>query len=121
MEQYLAEAVKIVERCRALAAHTEEPGHLTRTFLSNPMRAVHADVHQWMEEAGLQVQIDHAGNIRGHRSGSPGPALLIGSHLDTVPHAGAYDGPLGVLLGIALAQAAGGQAALEIIGFSEEE
>jgi allantoate deiminase len=52
------------------------------------------------------------------------PRLLIGSHLDTVPNAGAYDGVLGVVLGIALLSALKGRKlpfAIEVIGFSEEE
>ena len=52
------------------------------------------------------------------------PRLLIGSHLDTVFNAGAYDGILGVVLGIALLSALNGRKfpfAIEVIGFSEEE
>ena len=70
-----------------------------------------------MEEAGLRVHIDAAGNIRGRST--DGPRLMIGSHLDTVPHAGAFDGILGVMMGIALAERR--IAPLEIVGFSEEE
>ena len=52
------------------------------------------------------------------------PRLLIGSHLDTVPNAGAFDGVLGVVLGVALLEALEGKQlpfAVEVIGFSEEE
>src|SRR5690349_17855980 len=107
----------IIERCRQLAACTEEPGHITRTFLSPPMREVHRLVREWMEEAGLRVHIDAAGNICGRSS--DGPRLMIGSHLDTVPHAGAFDGILGVMIGIELAGRR--LAPLEVVGFSEEE
>ena len=48
------------------------------------------------------------------------PRLIVGSHLDTVPDAGAFDGILGVVLGIALAEMQPG-IPLEVIGFSEEE
>ena len=109
------DAREVIRRCRRLAECTEEAGHITRTFLSPPMREVHALVRGWMEEAGLQVATDSAGNIRGQRG--EGPRLMIGSHLDTVPHAGAFDGVLGVMLGIALAP----HAPVEVIGFSEEE
>jgi allantoate deiminase len=79
-----------------------------------------------MKQAGMDVQVDHAGNIRGHYTGrdSNGPPLIIGSHLDTVPSAGAFDGPLGVLLGIALVELLSGRRCrfpIEVIGFSEEE
>jgi allantoate deiminase len=112
-------ALEVISRCRLLAECTEEPGHITRTFLSAPMREVHRLVRQWMEEAGMRVWVDAAGNIRGVKG--DGPRLMIGSHLDTVPHAGAFDGILGVVVGIALVRYALACPAIEIIGFSEEE
>ena len=59
-----------------------------------------------MEQAGLRTWQDAAGNQCGRREGPhPGlPALLLGSHLDTVPDAGTYDGMLGVVLAIAVAE-----------------
>ncbi len=59
-----------------------------------------------MKEAGLQVRIDTTGNIVGRRQGlQPGlPAILLGSHIDTVPLAGAYDGVLGVMAAIECVQ-----------------
>src|ERR1700731_4175492 len=95
------DAQEVIRRCGLLAHCTEEPGHITRGFLSPPMREVHRLVREWMEEAGLHVGGDGGGNIRGESD--EGPRLMIGSHLDTVPHAGRYDGVLGVMMGIALA------------------
>ena len=109
-------AEQVVARCLELAACTEEPGRITRTFLSPPMRRVHELVGGGMCEAGLAVSIDAVGNIRGVR-GAPG--LIIGSHLDTVPDAGAYDGILGVMCGLALASSS--SRPLAVVGFSEEE
>ena len=60
-----------------------------------------------MEQAGLAVRVDAAGNIRGVRLGA-GPGrkkIYLGSHLDSVPNAGAYDGILGVALAIAVVDA----------------
>jgi allantoate deiminase len=79
-----------------------------------------------MEIAGMTVYVDAIGNLRGLRpSLAPGPPrLIIGSHLDTVPNAGAFDGILGVVLGIAIVEELQGQSlpfAIEVIGFSEEE
>lgn len=116
----------VISRCRLLAAMTEEPGFTTRTFLSPPMHAVHVQVREWMEQAGMDVSIDAAGNIRGVYAGNrtDAPRLYVGSHLDTVPHAGAFDGVLGVMLGIALVERLGNRRlpfAIEIVGFSEEE
>jgi allantoate deiminase len=86
------------------------------------MRDVHALLGEWMRSFGMRVWVDAAGNLRGVR-GTGTRRLAIGSHLDTVPNAGAFDGILGVVLGIALAEAAGDlkNISLEVIGFSEEE
>ena len=116
----------VVDRCRLLAQCTEEPGFITRTFLSEPMHAVHTYLRAWMEQAGMSVGVDHAGNLRGvYPSDRPfAPRLFVGSHLDTVPQAGAFDGILGVVLGVALIERLGGRRlpfAIEVIGFSEEE
>ena len=116
----------VISRCRLLAEFTEEPGFTTRTFLSDPMHAVHAHLRAWMERAGMNVAIDQAGNLRCvYSSARPSsPRLFIGSHLDTVPRAGAFDGILGVVLGVALIENLGGRRlpfAIEVIGFSEEE
>lgn len=119
-------AVDVVRRCEALALATEEPGHITRTFLSEPMHAVHASLAAWMSGAGLDVRVDAAGNLRGVRraSAAHAPRLLIGSHLDSVPRAGAFDGVLGVVSGIALMHLLGERRLpfeIEVVGFSEEE
>src|SRR5690349_2968852 len=119
-------AAKVIARCRSLALFTEEPGFTTRTFLSAPMRDVHARVGEWMTDAGLLVSVDAAGNLRGRYDARRPDAgrLYIGSHLDTVPHAGAFDGVLGVLMGIALVASLRGRRLgfhIEVIGFSEEE
>src|SRR5271156_850723 len=117
---------RIIARCRALAACTEVQGETTRTFLSEPMRAVHALVRGWMEAAGMQVHIDAMGNLRGvYAAAMEGaPRLLLASHLDTVLNAGAFDGILGVLLGVAMMEELQGERlpfTIEVIGFSEEE
>src|SRR5687767_2613799 len=119
-------AREVIRRCRALAEHSVEPGFTTRTFLSAPMRSVNRDLTAWMDRLGMQVHIDAAGNIHGLYAGSQSAPrrLFIGSHLDTVPHAGAFDGVLGVVLAIALIETLKGARlpfAIEVIGFSDEE
>jgi allantoate deiminase len=119
-------AREVMERCRTLATYSEEPGFITRTFLAESMRTVHADLSAWMRAAGMDVRIDAAGNLRGVYAGMPGAGrrLLIGSHLDTVPHAGAFDGVLGVVIGISVVASLNGRKlpfSIEVIGFSEEE
>ena len=78
---------------------------LTRTFLSPPMRRVHEHLAGWMAAAGMARPPRPGGQpdrpLRGGRRRRRPPVLMIGSHLDTVPDAGKYDGVLGVLLGVA--------------------
>ena len=95
---------RIIARCREIAACTEVPGETTRLFLTPSMHAVHALLRGWMEAAGMTVRVDAAGNLRGIWPGlvPKSQRLIIGSHLDTVPNAGAYDGILGVVLGVAI-------------------
>lgn len=121
-----AKAREVIDVCRSLATCTEEPGFTTRTFLSPPMRDVHSRLSGWMQRVGMTVGVDAAGNLRGVYAGMTAAPrhFLIGSHLDTVPHAGAFDGVLGVVMGIALVDLLGGRRfpfSIEILGFSEEE
>jgi len=119
---------RIVERCDALAGLTEEPGVLTRTFLTPMHKQANERIGGWMREAGMEVRIDPIGNIVGRYAGakSNGPPVLIGSHLDTVRNAGRYDGIMGVITGIAAVEAlahAGRRLpfAVEVVGFGDEE
>jgi len=109
---------EIIRRCHLLAQQTEEPGYITRTYLSPPTREVHRQVRDWMEAAGLETRIDAVGNLRGVYGA--GPRWMIASHLDTVPHAGAFDGILGVIMAIALVDQRP-PCAVEVAAFSEEE
>ncbi len=124
------QAREVVRWCRALAECSEEPGVTTRTFLSSPMRDVHARLAEWMDRIGMSVRIDAAGNLRGvYPASSSSPEatarrFFMGSHLDTVPHAGAFDGVLGVVLAVALVDLLGGRRfplTIEVVGFSDEE
>lgn len=90
------------------------------------MHDCHQEIARWMEPLGAQVHIDAAGNFRGvYPASQPNaPRLLIGSHLDTIPNAGAYDGILGVVLAISLLEELRGLRfpfGIEVVGFSEEE
>src|SRR5262249_36907727 len=110
-----------------------------------PMRGVHERLGGWMRAAGMAVRLDPVGNLIGRHPAAPltpppptsegggggvrgadegAPVFLIGSHLDSVPDAGKYDGVLGVLLGVAAVQALGGRRlplAVDVLGFCEEE
>ena len=119
-------AQEVVARCKRLASFSEDPGSTRRTFLSAPMRECHEEISKWLRGAGAEVAVDAAGNLRGFYAGAQfgAPRLLIGSHLDTVPNAGAYDGVLGVVIAVAVLEALQGRRlpfGIEVIGFSEEE
>jgi len=119
-------AEEVIARCRRLASFSEDLGGTRRTFLSAPMNDCHREVSSWMKPLGVDVSVDAVGNLRGsYPATSPGaPRILIGSHLDTVPDAGAFDGMLGVVLAIAVVKSLDGMKlpfGIEVVGFSEEE
>lgn len=119
-------ATRILARCDELAALSAVPGRVDRFHLTPEHAAANRLVSGWLEAAGLRPWIDAAGNVCGRLEGrQPGlPTLLLGSHLDTVPDAGRYDGPLGVVLAIEVASRLDVRElpfAVEVIGFSDEE
>jgi allantoate deiminase len=118
----------LLERADALAAITESPPALTRSYLTPEHKRASDLVLGWMREAGMTASLDAAGNCFGRYEGKkPGlPCLMLGSHLDTVRDAGKYDGMLGVLTAIACVDAldrAGERLpfAIEVLGFGDEE
>ena len=119
-------AKQVLDRCDQLAQLSDVPGQTTRTFCCPSMKKAHRMIARWMEAAGLRYEIDAVGNLVG-QSGVPGrPVVMIGSHLDTVVNAGKYDGVLGVMLGLAVAELIGQSNQslnfeLMVVGFSEEE
>lgn len=119
-------AREVIARCRMLSRFSEDANGTRRTFLSNPVRDCHREISSWMRGLGMSVSVDAVGNLRGFYPGasSSAPRLLIGSHLDTVPNAGAFDGILGVMLAISLVESLRGEKlpfGIEVIAFSEEE
>jgi allantoate deiminase len=117
-------AIQALERAEALAACSESSQVLTRTFLSEPMKQVHTLMADWMHDAGMTTRVDALGNIVGRLPGTTPRIFLTGSHLDTVPDAGKFDGMLGVLIGVAAAKAIGSNQLpfhFDTIGFSDEE
>jgi allantoate deiminase len=116
----------VIDECTRISAMSEELERTTRRFLTSPMRDVHDHLRARMEAIGMSVHVDAAGNLRGlWQPASAGiKRLLIGSHIDTVPDAGAYDGVLGVVMALELVELARISQlplAIEVIAFSEEE
>ncbi|WP_065846139.1 allantoate amidohydrolase [Sphingobium sp. Ndbn-10] len=94
---------RVVARCDQLgfAPYSDMADGLYRSYLSPAYIAAQRQISDWMEQAGMTVRIDGAGNLIGRYDGlQDGPPLVIGSHLDSVRDAGRYDGPLGIMLGI---------------------
>lgn len=125
-ENAIIRAEQVIARCKKLATFSEDKGSTRRTFLSVPMHACHEEIAKWLGALGAYVTVDAAGNLHGFYAAeqSAAPRVLLGSHLDTVPNSGAYDGVLGVTLAVALLEALEGRRfpfAIEVIGFSEEE
>ncbi|KAA9345528.1 allantoate amidohydrolase [Adhaeribacter soli] len=128
MQEYLQRTEKILSRLNQLAAITEEPGQISRTFGSEAFMKGSQLVKEWMEAAGLQTRTDNIGNVRGRLEPAPHSkrTFVIGSHIDTVQNAGKFDGPLGVLLGLDLLENLSTIKPelpfnLELIAFSDEE
>ena len=122
----IEQARRVMVECGRIATMTEEPGRITRRFLTPPVRAVHEYLRVRMQELGMQVHVDAAGNLRGlwQSQNASGKRLVMGSHIDTVPDAGAYDGVLGVVVAlewVRIAKELKFPINIEVIAFSEEE
>jgi hydantoinase/carbamoylase family amidase len=111
-------ARRVLARADELATYTEEPGRITRPVATRAMALARARVREWMHLAGLETRVDALGNLAGRRDG-PGGLLVIGSHLDTVADAGRYDGMLGILVGIEVAERA--ERKLDVVAFADED
>jgi allantoate deiminase len=122
------DGAEVMARLATLAQISDDPPKLTRLFLSDAHRKATTCVSDWMAEAGMAVRIDPIANVIGRYEGhtANAPALVIGSHIDTVRDAGWYDGNLGVILGIEAIRHLSAQNwrapfAVEVIAFGDEE
>lgn len=106
MSIFQALAEQVMQWCEHLGAVSQSEEYLDRRYLTREHKQANTLVGGWMQNAGMLVQQDGVGNLIGrYRSKiADAPRLLIGSHLDTVPNGGKYDGMLGVLTPIALIQ-----------------
>ncbi|MGL4241767.1 MAG: allantoate amidohydrolase [Beijerinckiaceae bacterium] len=118
----------IAARLKALARHTDVPGEMTRVSLSPAHRTAADELLGWFRAAGMTAEIDPLGSVVGRYGAERNDTktLLIGSHIDTVPNGGIYDGILGVVAGLAVVEELQRQKkrlpfAIEVLGFSDEE
>lgn len=119
---------RLLAQCQELAACSESKDYLCRRYLTPEHQQANLKVTEWMQAAGLLTQVDAAGNLWGRAPGlnPQAPALVLGSHLDTVRDAGRYDGMLGVLASIEALRALHQQGVklpfpVEVVGFADEE
>jgi allantoate deiminase len=118
----------VMHRLDELAQFSAEHDALTRLYLTVELKAAALQTQAWMQAAGMVAHIDAVGNVVGRYDGrGPGlPAVILGSHIDTVRNAGKYDGCFGVIAAIQ-AVAALHEAnerlpfAIEVVAFGDEE
>lgn len=118
----------IFDRLEEAATHSQPGPGVTRLFLSDEHRALTPLIRDWMTKAGLESEIDAAGNIvgRDQKAMDGAPTLILGSHQDTVVSGGKYDGMLGVALPIAVIEQIRKSGielpfGIEIVAFGDEE
>ena len=128
-KNFRADPERIEQRIKELSQFGANPeGGVSRVAFSDADVAGRKYIRSLMEKAGLKVRVDAAGNIIGHREGRDPklPVILFGSHADSVPHGGNYDGALGVLGALECIEILNQQDfltahPLEVIVFSDEE
>jgi len=118
-------AAEVLARCAELGELSEEPDRLTRRFATPAHVQAGELVVGWMAQAGMATRRDAIGNVIG-RYGAGDRPVVLGSHFDTVPDAGSFDGPLGILAAVAVVErlTAGGaqpSAPVEVVAFADEE
>jgi allantoate deiminase len=130
------EVQQLTINSQRLKSHFEDLGKVgqlgetgvCRPTLSSVEKEAFGIAGKWMEEAGMTVRIDDFGNLIGRMEGKDpsAPILMIGSHLDSQPYGGRYDGTAGVLAGIeAIAtlheQGLTPERPIEVVSFCDEE
>lgn len=128
-ELILANSTRIESRILALASFGADPdGGISRHAFSEADLKAREHMIMLMKEAGLIVRIDEAGNIIGRREGkNPGvPIICFGSHIDSVPSGGKFDGVAGVLVALETIELLNANKIttnhpLEVIVFTDEE
>lgn len=118
----------VIKRCQTLAKISDSPVGISRLYLSPSYRAGLNQVEKWMQQANMKTWIDSVGNLWGRFAckDETAPTLIIGSHLDTIPNAGMFDGILGVMVGIEVIERIQEKGIelpfhIEVVGIGDEE
>jgi len=129
VEMHHANAERMEERIRALSKFGANPeGGVNRVAFSKADIEGREYIKGLMQQAGLEVRVDATGNIIGRRQGGDPdlPVIMFGSHIDSVPGGGNYDGDVGVIAAIEVAQLLHEHDialnhAIEVVNFTDEE
>lgn len=126
----LSAGARLIDRLRIMRGISQRNDWLERILFSSAAEEAAHQLRTWMEATGMEVQYDALTNVHGElrlsAEGSDAPRIHVGSHYDTVVNAGAYDGTLGVLIGIAVAEAIAESKVpfkhnLSVLAFCDEE
>ncbi len=128
IENFRERTQNIVQRIEAMAKVSEDKNCLTRSYGSGTFQKVTQLMLNWMHEAGLTTRIDNIGNVIGRLEATipTDKTFIIGSHLDTVKNAGKFDGQLGLLIALDIAEQLNQFETdlpfnIEVVGFCDEE
>ncbi len=128
MGEFVELATQVMARLETLGSISQDPHCLDRRYLTDQHKLANQLTSGWMIEAGMTTWQDAVGNIWGRYTSSVpnAPRLILGSHLDTVPNGGKYDGMLGVVAAISLITMFDGTQTkfpfhIDIVGFCDEE
>lgn len=117
---------RLWQRLMELGTISDPGPGVTRRSFSDTFLAGRTWLWERFAAAGLEVRLDHAGNLHGRLPGRHDATVLVGGHSDSVPHGGRFDGALGVLSGLEIAETLRAQGevpeyALEVVDFLAEE
>ena len=128
MTDWKFRASEVQVKLEELAIYSEVKNALARPTLSRSHKKALDQIRIWMQEAGMAVEKDHAGNLIGRLESKRenAPTFLMGSHIDTVSNAGIYDGNLGIIAAISAVDLLETSSSaipfnIDVIAFSDEE
>lgn len=107
MEPVGIDVKAVLDRVEALGTIGRTEAGITRLAFTAEDREARALVIRWMNDLRLSVEVDAAGNIFGTWGDGTPPPILLGSHIDSVPEGGMYDGCLGVAAALEVVAACG--------------
>src|SRR4051812_49621589 len=99
------DAARVIADLRELDRRAGGPGGARRVAWTQTWREARGFVGELLAEIGLEPDRDEAGNVWARLDGGEGPALAVGSHVDSVPEGGWLDGALGVMAGVGVLRA----------------